>query len=150
MRSAAPRPRPRSRYWAFLRSPLARVRMPFLPTPCSRAACAALQHFPQDPEGWRVGDHLGRTAHDFARATRARGGSNGSGHRQPKLEIGGKRGGFDGEVGYVAGNPSMNSGGQGAQDSRPITRSSGAPMWCGSSPTPRVVCGSSARLPSNA
>jgi transposase len=30
-----------------------------------------------------------------------------------------REGGFDGEVGYDAGNPSMNSGGQGAQDSCP-------------------------------
>jgi transposase len=50
-----------------------------------------------------VGGHLGRAAHDFARATRARGESNGSRHRQPVAEGGRKRGGFDGEVGYAAG-----------------------------------------------
>lgn len=50
-----------------------------------------------------MGGHLGRAAHDFAPATRARGEPHGSCHRQPKLEIGGKRGGFDGEVGYDAG-----------------------------------------------
>jgi transposase len=50
-----------------------------------------------------VGGHLGRAAHDFARATRARSKSNGGRHRQPDAEAGGKGGGFDGEVGYDAG-----------------------------------------------
>lgn len=50
-----------------------------------------------------MGGHLGRAAHDFARATRARGWSHGSRHRQPDAEGGGKGGGFDGEVGYDAG-----------------------------------------------
>jgi transposase len=67
------------------------------------AALDGLQHLPQVPEGRRVGGHLGRAAHDFARATRARGESNGSRHRQPVAEGGRKRGGFDGEVGYAAG-----------------------------------------------
>ena len=42
-------------------------------------------------------------AYAIARETRARGKPHCRGHRQPKLEIGGKRGGFDGEVGYDAG-----------------------------------------------
>ena len=50
-----------------------------------------------------MGGHLGRAAHDFARATRARGEPNGGRHRQPVAEGGRKRGGFDGEVGYDAG-----------------------------------------------
>ncbi len=67
------------------------------------AALDGLQYFPQVPEGRRVGGHLGRAAHDFARATRARGEPHGSCHRQPDAEGGGKGGGFDGEVGYDAG-----------------------------------------------
>jgi transposase len=50
-----------------------------------------------------LGRHLGRAAHDAARATRARGEPNRGGHRQPNVEGGGKGGGFDGEVGYDAG-----------------------------------------------
>jgi len=67
------------------------------------AALDGLQHLPQVPEGRRVGGHLGRAAHDFARTTRARGESHGGRHRQPDAEGGGKGGGFDGEVGYDAG-----------------------------------------------
>jgi transposase len=52
---------------------------------------------------WRVGGYLGRAAHGFARATRARGEPHGSRHRQPDAKGGGKGGGFDGEVGYDAG-----------------------------------------------
>src|SRR5450631_214601 len=67
------------------------------------AALDGLQYFPQVPEGRRVGGHLGRAAHDFARATRARAEPHGGRHRQPDAEGGGKRGGFDGEAGYDAG-----------------------------------------------
>ena len=67
------------------------------------AALDGLQYFPQVPEGRRVGGYLGRAAHGFARATRARGEPHGGRHRQPDAEGGGKRGGFDGEVGYAAG-----------------------------------------------
>ena len=67
------------------------------------AALDGLQYLPQVPEGRRVGGHLGRAAHGFARATRARGEPHGGRHRQPDAEGGGKRGGFDGEVGYDAG-----------------------------------------------
>ena len=50
-----------------------------------------------------MGGHLGGPAHDLARTPRARGESHGRRHRQPVAESGGKRGGFDGEVGYDAG-----------------------------------------------
>src|SRR5512136_968703 len=49
------------------------------------------------------GGYLGGPAYDLARAPRARGFSHGRCHRQPVAESGGKRGGFDGEVGFDAG-----------------------------------------------
>src|ERR1700731_351781 len=67
------------------------------------ATLDGLQYLPQVPQGRRVGGHLGRTAYDFARATRARGESHGSRHREPDAKGGGKRGGFDGEAGNDAG-----------------------------------------------
>ena len=67
------------------------------------AALDGLQYLPQVSEGRRVGGHLGTAAHDFARATRARGKPHGGRHRQPDAEGGGKGGGFDGEAGYDAG-----------------------------------------------
>src|SRR5271168_3959324 len=75
-----------------------------LPAPRQLSATLdGLQHLPQVPARGDLGSDLGRAAHGAARADGPRGQPVGRRYRQPIVEVGGKGGGRDDQVGYDAG-----------------------------------------------